>query len=74
MTEPETPEFRPAPSGVIPGGTPDPVRDTAPHAAPAPDDAETQDSSYIDDSTPRVVPVVGAGPAVPPPPARPVQG
>ncbi|QHT57172.1 hypothetical protein GXP71_14525 [Cellulomonas sp. H30R-01] len=73
MTEPDVPETRPAPSGVIAGGAPDPVRDTAPHAAPAPDDVEAQDSSYIDDSTPRVVPVVGAGPAVPPPPARPIQ-
>ena len=73
MTEPDAPEARPAPSGVIPGGAPDPVRDSAPHAAPAVDDEETESTDYIEDASPRVVPVPGGGPAVPPPPSRPIE-
>lgn len=76
MTDPDLPDSRPdlpVPSGVIPGGTPDPVRETAPHADPAPEEVDADGDGIIDSYHAPIYPVPGGGPAVPPPPTRPVQ-
>ncbi|AEE47564.1 hypothetical protein [Cellulomonas fimi] len=72
MSEDDTRYDLPTPTGVVPGGAPDPVRDTAPHAEPAPHEVDADGDGYVDDA-PVVYPVPGAQGAVPPPPVRPTQ-
>jgi hypothetical protein len=66
-TEVPTPAH-PSPTHPIPGGAPDPVVSTAPHAGPAPDDVEDVDAQLLVER-PAVLPPAGPMTGVIPPPA-----